>query len=204
MFCSNCALVYVPVDESFIAVIFFSANIESRENVVKTLMILLIIFLFLSVDLAWILCSSNIILVVRGAGREKPVCQVQTAFSLRSKSQQGFIRSDPVELRQTFFVRNVISRSLVVSYLHVIREGKRKLNKDQSSCLDGGECLPTHLASSPPSPFPLLSSVSCVQCTECQVRIPKYLYETQEKEKLPSFSAFWPKYKVRLFFFFFF
>lgn len=64
----------MPVDESFIAVNFFSANIESRENVVKTLMILLIIFLFLSVDLAWILCSSNIILVVSQRSGQREAC----------------------------------------------------------------------------------------------------------------------------------
>jgi len=90
-------------------------------------------------------------------GGEKPVCQVLTAFSLQVKSPQVFIRSEPVELCQTFFVRNGIDRNLVVSYLH-IREGKRKLNKDQSSCLEDGECLRTHLASSP------LPSRCCLLC----------------------------------------
>lgn len=91
-------------------------------------------------------------------GREKPVCWVLTAFSLQLKSPQVFIHSEPVELCQTFFVRNGIYRNLVVSYLRIRREGKRKLNKDQSSCLEDGECLRTHLAASP------LPSRRCLLC----------------------------------------
>lgn len=49
---SNCSNFYVPVDQAFIAVIFFSSDLEIRENVVKTLMILLIIFVFATVHLA--------------------------------------------------------------------------------------------------------------------------------------------------------
>lgn len=44
VFCSNCTIFYGPVDQSFIVVIFFSSNIAIRENVIKTVMILLIIF----------------------------------------------------------------------------------------------------------------------------------------------------------------